>query len=309
VASHGTFVELRVRMPAPATSIGQSTDAPFPFGENWKRFLATVDEPRISAASASMERMLGPHGLAGRRFLDAGCGSGLFSLAANRLGALVVSFDVDPQCVACTQELKQRFAPDPAGWQVHCGSVLDPAFLAGLGEFDAVYSWGVLHHTGAMWDAIELVQQRVAPGGLLWLAIYNDQGVTSRIWRRIKRGYNALPLPLRTPYVVAVGGAWLAWRAACRLTSVVAATGWRLVSRREPLAPAGALYRDVFRSQRSRGMHWWYDLVDWIGGWPFEVAAPEQVFRFLRDRGFELRELTTCGGGLGCNEFVFRRRA
>ena len=58
---------------------------------------------------------------------------------------------------------------------------------------------------------------------------------------------------------------------------------------------------------RTRGMHGWYDLVDWIGGWPFEVARPEEIFRFARDRGFELRELTTSGGH-GCNEFMFERR-
>jgi 2-polyprenyl-6-hydroxyphenyl methylase/3-demethylubiquinone-9 3-methyltransferase len=53
-------------------------------------------------------------------------------------------------------------------------------------------------------------------------------------------------------------------------------------------------------------MHAWYDLVDWVGGWPFEVAKPEEIFRFFRDRGFTLQELTTCSGH-GCNEFVFIR--
>jgi 2-polyprenyl-6-hydroxyphenyl methylase/3-demethylubiquinone-9 3-methyltransferase len=48
-----------------------------------------------------------------------------------------------------------------------------------------------------------------------------------------------------------------------------------------------------------------HDLVDWVGGYPFEVAKPETVFGFLRDRGFELRHLKSCAGGLGCNEYVF----
>jgi 2-polyprenyl-6-hydroxyphenyl methylase/3-demethylubiquinone-9 3-methyltransferase len=54
-------------------------------------------------------------------------------------------------------------------------------------------------------------------------------------------------------------------------------------------------------------MSWWTDIVDWVGGYPFEVAKPEQVFRFFRDRGFSLREIRTAGGSLACNEFIFTR--
>ena len=129
---------------------------------------------------------------------------------------------------------------------------------------------------------------------MLWLAIYNDQGPTSRRWWRIKRWYNRLPSWLRLPYVVLVGGGWAVWKLCCRLT----ATGLPLKT-----------LRDDVRRQSARGMHPWYDLVDWIGGWPFEVAQPEEVFHYLQDRGFELVDLKTCGGGLGCNEFLFRRRA
>ncbi len=102
----------------------------FAFGANWTRFLATVDERRIVAATASLERMPGMGRLCGQRFLDAGCGSGLFSLAAARLGAHVVSLDVDPQCVACALELKRRFAPAHSNWVVRQGSVLDAELLA-----------------------------------------------------------------------------------------------------------------------------------------------------------------------------------
>jgi 2-polyprenyl-6-hydroxyphenyl methylase/3-demethylubiquinone-9 3-methyltransferase len=48
-----------------------------------------------------------------------------------------------------------------------------------------------------------------------------------------------------------------------------------------------------------------HDLIDWVGGWPFEVSTPEEVFNFYRRRGFQLEALKTCAGGLGCNEFVF----
>lgn len=55
-------------------------------------------------------------------------------------------------------------------------------------------------------------------------------------------------------------------------------------------------------------MSHWHDWIDWVGGYPFEVAKPELIFDFYRDRGFTLHNMTTCGGGGGCNEFVFIRQ-
>jgi 2-polyprenyl-6-hydroxyphenyl methylase/3-demethylubiquinone-9 3-methyltransferase len=292
-----------------AISLTCNPPGPFDFGANWTRFLRSVNEDRIRAATASLTRMLGVSNLEGMRFLDAGCGSGLFSLAAHRLGASVVSIDIDPQSVACSEQLQERFAPRAEQWAIRHGSVLDAEFLESLGPFDVVYSWGVLHHTGAMWDAMERVSRRVADGGQLWIAIYNDQGELSRRWERVKRLYQRLPKWLRTPYVVLIGGCWAAWRICC-LRVPIAAAG--LLLRLVPAPPKPGPSRHTgpapLRASRNRGMHWWYDLIDWIGGWPFETAKPEEVIRFLQDRGFELRELRTCGGGLGCNEFLFQRR-
>src|SRR3954453_10925637 len=136
----------------------------FEFGENWARFLAVVDESRIVEAERSLREMLGVERLDGRSFLDIGSGSGLFSLAAVRLGAeRVHSFDFDPSSVGCTLELRRRYGAD-ADWAVEQGSALDTAYLARLGTFDVVYSWGVLHHTGDMWRALGNVARLVAPG-------------------------------------------------------------------------------------------------------------------------------------------------
>jgi 2-polyprenyl-6-hydroxyphenyl methylase/3-demethylubiquinone-9 3-methyltransferase len=289
------------------TAVHTSSGEAFAFGANWRRFLESVDESRIAAAVDSLQQMLGGETCRGARFLDAGCGSGLFSLAAARLGADVRSFDVDAQSVAATREIQRRFGPADAAWEITSGSLLDPDFLAGLGDFDVVYSWGVVHHTGEMWRAIELLQRRVAPGGLLWLAIYNDQGPASDAWRHIKRCYNALPAWLRWAYVVVVGGLWLTYRILRRAGQLLIGTLMRWLSFRSPIPSVKETYARLGRSAGRRGMHWWYDLVDWIGGWPFEVAKPEEVLAYLRDRGFELVQLRTCGGNIGCNEYVFRR--
>jgi 2-polyprenyl-6-hydroxyphenyl methylase/3-demethylubiquinone-9 3-methyltransferase len=128
----------------------------FRFGANWTRFLAVLDEARIADAETSLRAMLAVADLRDRRFLDIGCGSGLFSLAARRLGAQVHSFDFDLQSVACAQELKRRYFPQDSAWRVEQGSVLDSQYIRQLGKFDIVYSWGVLHHTGSMWIAIEM---------------------------------------------------------------------------------------------------------------------------------------------------------
>ncbi len=121
----------------------------FDFGENWSRFLSQVDEVRIQAAVDSLKQFLKVQDLKGRTFLDAGCGSGLFSLAAHRLGARVLSFDFNPKSVRCAEELRRRFAANAENWTIVTGSLLDATFMAGLGRFDVVYSWGVVHHTGA----------------------------------------------------------------------------------------------------------------------------------------------------------------
>jgi 2-polyprenyl-3-methyl-5-hydroxy-6-metoxy-1,4-benzoquinol methylase len=109
--------------------------------------------------------MLKVERLDGKSFLDIGSGSGLFSLAARRLGARVHSFDYDQQSVACTAELRRRYFPSAGDWVVERGSALDRDYLARLGTFDVVYSWGVLHHTGDMWRALENVKPLVAERG------------------------------------------------------------------------------------------------------------------------------------------------
>src|SRR5213075_737603 len=93
----------------------------FPFGANWKRFLSVLDETRVRDAEDSLCQMLEVSDLRGKTFLDVGSGSGLFSLAARRLGATVTSFDYDPQSVACTRELKERFFAGDPRWVVESG--------------------------------------------------------------------------------------------------------------------------------------------------------------------------------------------
>jgi 2-polyprenyl-3-methyl-5-hydroxy-6-metoxy-1,4-benzoquinol methylase len=261
----------------------------FEFGKNWSRFLALLDDTRIERAEASLKEMLEVEDLEGKSFLDIGSGSGLFSLAARRLGARVHSFDYDPHSVACTTELRRRYFAGDDRWKVEEASALDADYVKSLGEFDVVYSWGVLHHTGQMWKALDNAQLAVKAGGRLFIAIYNDMGSKSRRWLWIKKTYCDLPRFLKAPFAAAV------------------------ISPEEARAMLGSLVRlkpgEYVRSwtqyDKNRGMSRWRDIVDWVGGYPYEVAKPEEIFDFYRARGFRLTKMKCGGVGLGCNEFVF----
>lgn len=264
-----------------------ATGRRFAFGRNWARFIDGLTDAQVDLARTALARSLHlPAGerkpLEGRTFLDVGCGSGLTSLAARQLGAKVISIDFDPEAVACAVELRRRYRAEDEvagdGWRITQGSALDEEHLAALGRFDIVCSWGVLHHTGAMWEAIDLCSRRVAPGGLLFIAIYNDQGLVSRAWRRIKRLYNRWPL-LRWPLLLAFAPYYVGLR-------------W--------------LLHRLQRRRDKRGMNLWIDLRDWLGGWPFEVAQPGAINAFLSERGFTPLETVTVGRRQGCNEFLLR---
>jgi 2-polyprenyl-6-hydroxyphenyl methylase/3-demethylubiquinone-9 3-methyltransferase len=272
-----------------AWKVEVETGERFKFGENWRRFLSTLNPERIAVAEQSLREMLGVNSLIGRTFLDIGSGSGLFSLAAKRLGAQVTSFDFDTESVKCTEYLKEHYGPS-VDWTVKQGSILDREFLSSLrqsAKFDVVYSWGVLHHTGQMWAAIENTISMSSPGTIVFISIYNDQGVISKFWKQIKKIYCALPSLLK-PFIL-LPAFILLWGPAT-LLDILSGKGF-------------SRWRNYIT---KRGMSPIYDVIDWVGGYPFEVAKPEHIFEFFKERGFELLKFTTVTGH-GCNQYVFRQ--
>jgi 2-polyprenyl-3-methyl-5-hydroxy-6-metoxy-1,4-benzoquinol methylase len=263
----------------------------FTFGENWNLFAGEISAERVAEAEESLKTNLGCNNLLGLRFLDIGCGSGIFSLAARRLGASVTAFDYDPKSVACALALrKEYFGEEVEKWNILEGSVLDRRFIEALGQFDIVYSWGVLHHTGDMWSALENSLIPLSCNAKLFISIYNDQGYRSKLWKFVKKGYINTPKSLRQiyafPFLVGLWG---------------------------PAVIRDFIYLRPFKTwiyyKKNRGMSPYRDLIDWVGGYPFEVASPSEIFSFYKSKGLTLDILETCAGRHGCNEFVFTKKS
>lgn len=264
----------------------------FLFGKNWTSFLSLINEECILEAEKSLKENLKLVTLEDKTFLDIGSGSGLFSLAAHRLGAKVFSFDYDEDAVNCTKYLKEKYAHNDNSWIIDQGSVLNNKFLKKFNKVDVLYSWGVLHHTGHMYQALENIVDLVKDNGLLFISIYNDQGRTSKMWKWIKQRYNSSPKIVKFFL--------------CMYTLFVQ---WSFTFLKDSLKTGNPIKSWVAYGRKYRGMSAWHDVVDWTGGYPFEVAKPEEIFDFFKTRDFELQYLKTCGGGNGCNEFIFQKKS
>lgn len=260
----------------------------FGFGANWADYVKKhYSEERVRISSDHLLGFVKLPSLAGMSFLDIGCGSGIHSLAAWKAGASrVVSFDYDANSVATTRALHDMCGR-PENWTVLEGSVLDPEFVGALPKSDLVYSWGVLHHTGRMWDAVRSAARCIGDGGMFYIALYSKDVYVSppyQYWLDVKREYNRSgTLKKRV----------MEWRYAWR-DSIKG----HLLTGKNPLA-------HMKNYKQSRGMSYWHDVRDWLGGYPMEFAGNKETELFCRDElGLKLVHVKA---GEGNTEFLFRR--
>lgn len=259
----------------------------FSFGKNWQLFLNNLDSTKIKNAQKSLSDFLGGNAsIKGKSFVDIGCGSGLFSLAAYKLGAnKVFSIDVDDFSIECVKYLRHKFKAN-SNWKVKKGSALDIEFIRSQGRFDIVYSWGVLHHTGSMNKAFKNITEMVRPNGKLYIAIYNDnkrpfEG-TSKFWVTEKKFYNRCGPVLKK-------------------TIELFYTLYYIVG----LLVGGINPIKYIKNYNSlRGMDFQTDIRDWLGGFPYEYATPEKIIKIFSKLGFSCIKINYARS-IGCNEFLF----
>ena len=269
----------------------KQAESHFAFGKNWASYAELIEERHIEEAKKGLLKLIPAKEFKGRSFLDIGCGSGLHALAAARLGiSRLLAVDLDADSVRTTDALLSRMKLSMA-WKAQVISVfdLDPAQQ---GAFDIVYSWGVLHHTGSMWEALEKAAAMVAPNGLLAIALYRKTRLDP-FWKIEKRLYaKASPMIqslMRRGYI----------------------TAFQLAR----LVRGGSEFRDYIANYNStRGMDFYHDVHDWLGGYPYESALAPEVEAKLAGLGFKserafARPRTSGILGSGCDEYVYRASA
>lgn len=283
-------------------------EATFSFGRNWFDYVNNVlDRKQLDVARDSLLKYLPEEEYKNKVFIDIGCGSGIFSLSALMLGCKkVISFDVDEYSVKAAKLVKDKFAeliPADAQWDIFEGSILDDDLLRKFSsQGDIVYSWGVLHHTGDMYKAIQNASRLVNPEGFFILAIYNKTA-SSDFWKRYKRFYNLTNVFFRKIMNYVVFGYIILQRIRVSMIKKI---------KNQPTEP-------LFL--RERGMSIYYDVVDWLGGYPYEYATFEEIKDYMENLGFELIKSPTVlpteekkllnrvtFNYTGNNEFVFRKK-
>jgi 2-polyprenyl-3-methyl-5-hydroxy-6-metoxy-1,4-benzoquinol methylase len=260
----------------------------FAFGENWSDYASQIDEERIEEAKRGLLRFLKTQEIEGKTFLDIGCGSGLHALAAIRLGASsVLATDIDSVSVATTTAVLNKHASN-SKFSVREMSVFDlPTQVSE--RFDLVYSWGVLHHTGSMYQAVTSASSMVAPGGILAIALYRKT-LMCGVWKYIKRWYtNTSDVNQKRAKQIYIQLLKLRYK----------------ITRRD--------FEEMRKNYlKSRGMSFEHDVHDWLGGYPYESVTPEVINSHVKNLGFKLeRQNVTPGGvglfGSGCDEYVYRK--
>ncbi len=262
----------------------------FAFGKNWNAFLQLLNDDRIREAEISLQKMLDVVSLENKSFLDIGSGSGLFSLAARKMGASVISFDYDIDSVNCTRYLKDKYYPSDDKWVVMQASVLDEEFMNGLPAVDYVYSWGVLHHTGDMYTAIANACKKVKPGGFFYIALYRKT-IFDGFWKWFKKMYSRSGKNVQSFYQQL----------------------WTLKNRLAFFLKGKSFKKMKADYQEKRGMDYNKDVHDWLGGYPYEAITPGECRHFFQEKLFKLAKQKIVKEGVsksissGCDEFLFQK--
>ena len=252
----------------------------FLFGKNWQSYAkSALTQERVDHARVAFRNLLGDIPLENQSFLDIGFGQGLSLSLASEAGAKVLGVDIDSDNLEALNVTYKKvgLAEKP---NIMIQSILDTAGLEKpeLKEgFNIVHSWGVLHHTGDMALAVKNATSLVKEKGYFVLAIYNRHW-SSLSWKMIKWFYCFSPQLLKNIMITI-------------FYPIIYFAKW-CVTGRNP-------------KDKMRGMDFFYDVIDWVGGYPYEYASVEEMKKMVEAHGFKCIKSIRANVPTGCNEFVF----
>ena len=263
----------------------------FDFGSNWKEFSAKALSPeKIQQARNDFQTLMAGINIRGVTLLDIGFGQGLTLLISTELGAITAGCEINPISIEVLEFNKQKFPKiKDCSIPIITGSILDPKIISDLKKvdflhgnlYDIVHSWGVLHHTGNMWEAIKITSDLVKPNGHFIISIYNRHW-TSKIWLLIKWLYNKSPQIIKKLLVYT-------------FFPIIYVAKY-IVTGKNP-------------AKSKRGMDFYFDVIDWVGGYPYEYATKDEIAKYVENLGFKCLRCISATVPTGCNQFVFEKVA
>ena len=262
----------------------------FDFGENWKNYsYNAISKQKIKEAKKDFKKLFNKIDLKGKTFIDIGFGQGLSLLIAQQLEAKPVGCEINRRCLRALLINQKKFFKKAEKIPVVIGSILDQKTIQKLkkinlkkkdSKFQIVHSWGVLHHSGKMWKAINNAVSLVTENGYLAISIYNKHW-SSPFWHKVKYFYNISPRLIRRLLIFIFY--WIIF------------IGKFIITGEDPF-------------KLKRGMDYYFNIIDWVGGYPYEYASIKEVKKYIELKGFRTIKVIPAQMPTGCNEFVFIKK-
>ncbi|MFQ6107920.1 MAG: class I SAM-dependent methyltransferase [Candidatus Aminicenantales bacterium] len=232
--------------------------------------------PEYAASKKHWALFFDPEEVLNKSVLDAGCGTGVFSIIFARMGALsVVGIDISKRSLERAQRQADQLGLQNATFQKV--NMLRLPFTDAC--FDIVWSWGSVHHTADPFGCLAELIRVLKPGGSLLVAVYRRTGLTF-LHETLRKGLIRLPSKYWIPF--------------SRFLSLVAAPGISLFKKRDKSRKGEKLEQLLF---------------DWFFVPIRHSYLPEEIKSFLVKRGLVIKKYLPFSGRFNStSNFIFKAR-